>query len=102
MIEKSVLLSSQWAVFESNDFELRNTLKHSLTVFLEAIWRTGGVDGAVPAQGFYVKCDETINPPEVIAAGQLVCQVGVAPVAPMEFIVFEIRQAPDGPQVAEL
>ena len=102
MIEKSVGLSSQWAAFEPNDFALRNTLKHSLSVFLEAIWRTGGLEGAVPAQGFFVKCDETINPPEVIDAGRVVCQVGVAPVAPMEFIVFEIRQAPDGSQVAEL
>jgi hypothetical protein len=101
MIEKSVGLSTQWAVFEPNDVSLRNTLTHSLTVFLRAIWNTGGLDGAAPSDGFYVKCDETNNPPEVVDAGQVVCQVGVAPVAPMEFIDFEITQTPDGSQVVE-
>jgi hypothetical protein len=101
MIEKSVDLSSRWAVFEPNDFALRATLVHCLTVFLEAIWQTGGLDGATASQAFYVKCDETNNPPEVVDVGQVICQVGVAPVAPMEFIDFEIRQSPDGSQVVE-
>ena len=50
------------------------------------------VVGNVPAEGFYVKCDTTNNPQPVINAGQVVCQIGVAVAAPMEFIVFEIRQ----------
>jgi Bacteriophage tail sheath protein len=102
MIEESVYKSMQWTVFESNDFSLRRTLVHSLTVFLEAIWRQGGLKGALPAQGFYVKCDETNNPPAVVDAGQVVCEVGIAVAAPMEFIVFEIRQAPGGTVITEL
>jgi len=101
MIEESVYKSMQWTVFELNDFSLRRTLVHSLTVFLEAIWRQGGLKGALPAQGFYVKCDETNNPPSVIGAGQLVCEVGIAIAAPMEFIVFEIRQGRGGTEIAE-
>ncbi len=103
MIEESVYKSMQWTVFESNDFALRRTLVHSLTVFLQAIWRQGGLKGALPAQGFYVKCDETNNPPSVIGTGQLVCEVGIAIAAPMEFIVFEIRQGRSGgAEIAEL
>jgi len=103
MIEESVFKSMQWTVFESNDFALRRTLVHSLTVFLETIWRQGGLKGALPAQGFYVKCDETNNPPSVIDTGQLVCEVGIAIAAPMEFIVFEIRQGRSGgAEIAEL
>jgi len=102
MIEESVYKSMQWTVFESNDFSLRRTLVHSLTVFLEAIWRQGGLKGALPAQGFYVKCDETNNPPAVVDAGQVVCEVGIAVAAPMEFIVFEIRQDPGGTVINEL
>ncbi len=102
MIEESVYKSMQWAVFESNDFSLRRTLVHSLSVFLEAIWRQGGLKGALPSQGFYVKCDETNNPPAVVDAGQVVCEVGIAIAAPMEFIVFEIRQNPAGATIAEL
>ncbi|HKE47462.1 MAG TPA: phage tail sheath C-terminal domain-containing protein [Rhodanobacteraceae bacterium] len=92
MIEKSVEKSMQWAVFEPNDFPLRRTLAHALNVFLEQIWRAGGMKGDQPAKGFFVKCDETNNPQSVVDAGQIVCQVGVAVAAPMEFIVFEIRQ----------
>jgi uncharacterized protein len=101
MIEKSIAVSTRWAVFESNDFSLRRTIAHSLTVFLTAIWRTGGLQGAQPSQGFYVKCDETNNPPAVVDAGQLICEVGIAVAAPMEFIVFEIHQDPAGSSVSE-
>lgn len=101
MIEESVEDSTQWAVFEPNDFALRRTLVHSLSVFLEQIWRTGGLKGTVPSEGFYVKCDETNNPPAVVEAGQLICEVGVAIVAPMEFLVFEIRQRPGVTEVTE-
>jgi hypothetical protein len=101
MIEKSVEVSTQWAVFEPNDENLRRTLEHSLSVFLEAIWRNGGLQGNSPEQGFFVKCDETNNPPAVIDAGQLICKVGVATVAPMEFLVFELNQTRDGAAILE-
>jgi uncharacterized protein len=101
MIEESVEVSMQWAVFEPNDFALRQTLVHSLSVFLEAIWRKGGLKGARPSEGFYVKCDETNNPPTVVDVGQIVCEVGIAVAAPMEFLVFEIRQDPGGSAVTE-
>jgi hypothetical protein len=101
MIEESVFKSMQWAVFEPNDFALQRTLVHSLSVFLEQIWRQGGLKGVQPSQAFYVKCDATNNPQSVIDAGQIVCQVGVAVAAPMEFIVFEIRRSPSGSQITE-
>jgi hypothetical protein len=100
MIEKSVAVSTRWAVFEPNDFSLRRTLVHSLSVFLEAIWRTGGLKGVRPSDGFYVKCDETNNPPAVVDAGQLICEVGIAVAAPMEFLVFEIHHDPAGSSVS--
>jgi len=102
MIEESVDESMQWAVFEPNDEALRKTVVHSLSVFLEAIWQRGGLKGNMPSEGFYVKCDETNNPQSVIDAGQLVCEIGVAVAAPMEFLVFEIRNSPSGAAVVEL
>jgi Bacteriophage tail sheath protein len=102
MIEESVEDSTQWAVFEPNDFALRRTLVHSLSVFLEAIWRQGGLKGALPAQGFYVKCDETNNPPAVTGVGRLVCEVGVAVAAPMEFLVFELHHKAGEANIVEV
>ncbi len=100
-IEETVQRSSRWAVFQNNNDALRNSLKHSLTVLLEGIWAKGGLQGTKPADAFYVKCDATNNPETVIDLGQLICQVGIAIAAPMEFLVFEIRQDAAGAQILE-
>jgi len=100
-IEETVQRSSRWAVFQSNDDALRSSVQHSLTVLLEGIWTKGGLRGTKTSDAFYVKCDATNNPQAVIDNGQLVCQVGVAIAAPMEFLVFEIRQDAAGAQILE-
>jgi hypothetical protein len=100
-IEKTVQLSSRWITFQNNTTALRSTLKHSLDVLLEGIWSLGGLQGQTPAEGFYVKCDDSNNPQQVIGAGQLVCEIGIAAAAPMEFIVFEIRRNVTGSDVVE-
>jgi phage tail sheath protein FI len=101
MIEDSVEKSMQWTVFESNDDTLRRTVTHALNLFLEQIWRTGGLKGAKPDQAFYVKCDATNNPQAQIDQGWLVCEVGVAVAAPMEFLTFLVRRLPGGTGVVE-
>ncbi len=101
MIEDSVESSSRWTVYEPNDQNLRRMLTHALNIFLEGLWLSGGLKGARPDQGYFVKCDETNNPQSSIDAGFLVCQVGVAIAAPMEFITFELRRSVAGPQVVE-
>ena len=101
MIEDSVEKASQWLVFESNDANLRRMLTHSLSVFLQLIWLTGGLKGATPTESYFVKCDDTNNPQSSIDAGRLVCQVGLAVAAPMEFLVFEMRRSVAGTQVVE-
>ena len=101
MIEDSVEKSMQWTVFETNDANLRRTLAHSLTVLLEQLWRSGGLKGASAKQAFYVKCDDTNNPQSQVDLGRLVCEVGVAIAAPMEFLTFQVQRLPDGTGVVE-
>lgn len=100
-IEETAQRSSRWTVFQSNNQALRSSLTHSLNVLLEGIWARGGLRGATPAAAYYVKCDSTNNPQSVIDQGQLICEVGIAIAAPMEFLVFEIRQDASGGQVLE-
>jgi phage tail sheath protein FI len=45
---------------------------------------------------FYVKCDEETNPPESVDVGRVVCEIGVAPVKPAEFVIFRLAQASGG------
>jgi phage tail sheath protein FI len=101
MIEDSVEQASRWVVFQTNDDDLRRMLTHSLNVFMESIWLTGGLKGARATDGYFVKCDSTNNTQTTIDAGQLICQVGVAIAAPMEFLVFELRRSVAGAQVVE-
>jgi uncharacterized protein len=101
MIEDSVEKATQWVVFRPNDADLRRMLTHSLTVFLEAIWLKGGLQGDIATQGYFVKCDDTNNPQASIDMGRLICQVGVAVAAPMEFLVFQITRSVEGTQIVE-
>ena len=50
-----------------------------------------------PTEAFFVKCDEENNPPEVRDAGQLIVDIGIAPVKPAEFVVFRIAQFSGSP-----
>lgn len=90
MIEEAVEEATQWSVFEPNSFYLRQELVVSISTFLETVWRTGALTGATAREAFYVKCDETNNPPEVLDRGQLVVEIGIAPTRPAEFIIFRI------------
>jgi uncharacterized protein len=56
------------------------------------VYRDGALFGATPAEAFFVKCDAEINPPEVVEAGQVVCEIGIAPVKPAEFLIFRLTQ----------
>jgi len=91
-IAKSTIEGTQWAVFEPNDEKLWTTLRFSIATFLTRVWRDGALFGASPDQAFYVKCDAQTNPTDVIEAGQVVCEIGICPVKPAEFVVFRISQ----------
>ena len=54
------------------------------------------VVGATPEEAFYVKCDAETNPPEIVDAGRVITEIGVAPSKPAEFVVFRIQQIAGG------
>lgn len=91
-LEGSILNGTQWAVFEPNDLDLWQRLRRTVSAFLLGMWRDGALFGVTPEQAFYVKCDEETNPPDVVDRGQVVIEIGVAPVKPAEFVVFRIAQ----------
>jgi Bacteriophage tail sheath protein len=100
-IEESVLAGTQWVVFEPNDLDLWQRIRRTISAFLLRVWRDGALFGATPEEAFYVKCDSETNPPEIVDAGQVVCEVGIAPVKPAEFVVFRIAQFSGGALVNE-
>jgi len=101
MVETSIERATQWVVFEPNDFRLWKRVTRTISSFLTLIWRQGALMGETPEKAFYVKCDEETNPPEVVDVGQLIVEIGLAPVKPAEFVIFRIGQMPAGGGVQE-
>ena len=91
-VEASIEGGTQWVVFEPNDQDLWARVRRDVSAFLRNVWRGGALFGATPEEAFYVKCDEELNPIEVRDAGQLIIEVGLAPVKPAEFVIFRISQ----------
>ena len=97
-VEESIFEGTQCVVFEPNDIRLWGRVKRTINAFLLRVWRDGALFGATPDQAFFVKCDAENNPPEVRDAGQLIVDIGIAPVKPAEFVVFRIAQFSGSPE----
>jgi len=94
-VEASIERSTQWIVFEPNDQILWAKVRRDITAFLRTVWLSGALFGTTPEQAFYVKCDAETNPPELRDLGQMVCEIGMAPVKPAEFVIFRFSQWAD-------
>ena len=101
MVEESIDIGLQWAVFEPNDHRLWKRITRDVSSFLYRIWKSGALFGKTPEEAFYVKCDEETNPVETIDAGQVITEIGICPVKPAEFVIFRIGQWQSGSDVAE-
>ncbi|MEU9202162.1 phage tail sheath family protein [Streptomyces sp. NPDC048332] len=100
-LEESILLGTQWVVFEPNDDRLWSSIRRNVTAFLTEEWRRGALFGRTAEEAFYVKCDRDNNPQESIDLGQVVCEIGVAPVKPAEFVIFRLAQFSDSTSLVD-
>ena len=84
--------TTQFAVFENNDQRLWSALMMSADRILRPLWEAGGLKGANANEAYYIRCDDIINSPSVIASGEVRMEVGVALQYPAEFIIIRITQ----------
>jgi phage tail sheath protein FI len=91
-LERSIYEGTQWVVFESNDERLWARVRDTIRLFLRAQWRSGALSGRTEDEAFFVVCDRTTITEADILNGRLVCEIGVAPVRPAEFVIFRIFQ----------
>jgi len=99
-LEQSIEQGTQWVAFEPNDTFLWKSIERNVSAFLRLQWREGKFAGQTEERAFYVKCDEETNPPEVVDAGQVITEIGVAPSKPAEFVIFRIKQFAGGTESA--
>jgi phage tail sheath protein FI len=91
-VEKSIERGTQWVVFEPNDAFLWSRVQRDVSAFLNMVWSTGALFGLTSDQAFYVKCDAELNPSNTRDLGMMICEIGISPVKPAEFVIFRISQ----------
>lgn len=89
-IEESIKNGMQWVVFEPNDENLWARVRQTVTHFLTRVWRDGALVGTRVEEAFFVKCDRTTMTQDDFDTGRLVCEIGLAPVRPAEFVIFRL------------
>jgi hypothetical protein len=95
-LEEALVQQCQWLVFEPNTAELRTRLTHAISLLLRDLHRRGYLAGATEEESYFVRCDDSNNPVQSQELGRLVAEVGVAPAAPLEYIVLQISADVDG------
>lgn len=91
-IEESIKANTNWVVFEPNSETLWSRVTRTIETFLATCWRDGALAGSSPEQAFFVECGPTTMTQDDIDNGRLICQIGIAPVKPAEFVIFRITQ----------
>jgi phage tail sheath protein FI len=91
-LERSIEKAMQWAVFEPNGDLLWANVRDTVDGFLFNEWSNNRMLGADPKQAYFVRCDRSTMTQNDLDNGRLVCEIGVAPLRPAEFVVFRIGQ----------
>jgi phage tail sheath protein FI len=91
-LERSIYEGTQWVVFEPNDERLWERVKDTIRLFLRTQWRNGAMMGLSEDEAFTIACDRSTMTQDDILNGRLVCEIGIAPVRPAEFVIFRIFQ----------
>lgn len=96
MLRRSLEAGFAWSAFEPNTPKTWDALRSRTSNFLSGLYSMGMLAGGNASEAYFVKCDAETNPPENVDNGLLVCEVGVAPVSPTEFIMISLVQTMSG------
>jgi hypothetical protein len=96
LIKKTVYNAGKQFIFEPNAPKTWARIQESAEALLMYFYSLGAFAGKTPEESFYVKCDKSTNPPELVNQGIAVCEIGIAPVRPLEFLVFNVLVYPEG------
>lgn len=91
-LERSIYEGTQWVVFEPNDEKLWDRVSDTIRLFLRTQWRAGAMMGLTEDQAFTIRCGRMTMTQDDILNGRLICEIGIAPVRPAEFVIFKIFQ----------
>lgn len=93
MLRRTLLVETQWAVFEPNGPALWRDLQHAIESLLRGLFRAGAFAGRTEAESFFVRM---LTDVPRLERGELLVEIGVAPAEPLEFILVRLRRDGDG------
>jgi phage tail sheath protein FI len=91
-IEQSIKNNTNWVVFEPNDASLWIRVQMSISGFLTTLFRAGMFAGDSPESSFFVDIGPSTMSQDDILNGRLICNIGIAPSRPAEFVIFRVTQ----------
>lgn len=91
-VEESIKVNTNWVVFEPNDHTLWNRVNITISGFLNTMWRSGMMAGASPEESYFVEIGPSTMTQDDILNGRLICNIGIAPSRPAEFVIFRVTQ----------
>jgi phage tail sheath protein FI len=91
-IEESLSRGLEWTVFEPNDEPTWALVRRQVEAFLEELFRQGAFAGSTSETSYLVRCGEDTMTQTDLNQGNLVVELGFAPLRPAEFVVFRIRR----------
>ena len=91
-VEESIRANTGWVVFGPNDETLWNRVRISVNGFLNTMFRNGMFAGATPEESYFVDIGTSTMTQDDIQNGRLICNIGIAPSRPAEFVIFRITQ----------
>jgi hypothetical protein len=91
-VEQSIKAATNWVVFEPNNSSLWARVQMTVSSFLENMFRAGMLAGDTPAEAFFVDIGPSTMSRDDIMNGRLICEIGIAPSRPAEFVIFRVTQ----------
>jgi hypothetical protein len=91
-VEESIRAATNWVVFEPNDAALWQRVNMTVSGFLDTLWRNGMLAGGSPGEAYFVEIGPSTMSRDDIMNGRLICNIGIAPSRPAEFVIFRVTQ----------
>ena len=91
-VEESIRANTNWVVFEPNDATLWQRVSMTISSFLDSMWRNGMLAGSSASEAYFVEIGPSTMSRDDIMNGRLICNIGIAPSRPAEFVIFRVTQ----------
>ncbi|MGN0411595.1 MAG: phage tail sheath family protein [Lachnospiraceae bacterium] len=91
-VEESIKASTNWVVFEPNNVALWQRVQMTISSFLDTMWRNGMLAGGSASEAYFVEIGPSTMSRDDIMNGRLICNIGIAPSRPAEFVIFRVTQ----------